>query len=52
MQSVSTGIMLARSLGRKVKSCFVILGSFKNFIGDHLLKLQHVPAKSQRFWQP
>jgi len=29
----------------------VILGSLKNFIGDHLSKLQRVLAKFQRFWQ-
>jgi len=29
----------------------VIVGSLNNFIGDHLSKLQHVPAKFQRFWQ-
>jgi len=29
----------------------VILGILKNFIGDHLSKLQRVPAKFQRFWQ-
>jgi len=47
--------MLACSLGTvtgwKVKSCFVIVGSLNNFIGNHLSKLQHVPAKFQRFWQ-
>jgi len=43
--------MLACSLGWKVKSCFVISGSLKNFIVDHLSKLQCVPAKFQRFWQ-
>jgi len=52
MQSVSTANMLACSLiVLKVKSCFVILGSLNNFIGDHLSKLQRVPAKFQRFWQ-
>ena len=34
--------MLTCSLGWKVKSCLVILGSLKNFIGDYLSKLQHV----------
>jgi len=28
----------------------VISGSPKNFIGDHLSKLQLVPTKFQRFW--
>jgi len=32
--------MLACSLGWKVKNCYVILGSLKNFIGDHLSKMQ------------
>jgi len=41
--------MLACCLVRKVKSCFVILGSLKKFIGDHLSKLQHVPTKFQLF---
>jgi len=50
--AVSTYLnMLACSLVWKVKSCFVILGNLKNSIGDHVSKLQHVPAKFQRFWQ-
>jgi len=43
--------MLACSLLWKLKSCFVILGYLSNFIGDHLPKLQRVPAKFQHFWQ-
>jgi len=43
MQSVSTGICWPVALVEKVKSCFVILGSLKNFIGDHLSKMQQVP---------
>jgi len=29
----------------------VISGSLKNVIGDHLSKLQHVPAKFYCFWR-
>ena len=47
MQSVSTETpcwSVALVIGWKVESCFVSLDSLNNFIGDHLLKLEHVPA--------
>ena len=42
--AVSSVIVQACSHGWKVKSCFVMFGSLKNFIGNQLFKLQIAPA--------